>query len=157
MPERVWVGLSYHLNLAVFLWLEALTDGALSCLRHEIQSKGPWSPGQSGPQPPFPSSSPTTSPPLSPPVSSPVLTHSSLPAMVHAALCLSYSAPVTKLVGARLDLNPTHPSHVRRSRRFVCKSVCRSRSNNLNQIWNNRLVPNWERSTSKLYIVTLLI
>ena len=23
--------------------------------------------------------------------------------------------------------------------------------------WNNRLVPNWERSTSKLYIVTLLI
>ena len=23
--------------------------------------------------------------------------------------------------------------------------------------WNNRLVPNWERSTSKLYIITLLI
>ena len=23
--------------------------------------------------------------------------------------------------------------------------------------WNNRLVPNWERSRSKLYIVTLLI
>ena len=23
--------------------------------------------------------------------------------------------------------------------------------------WNNRLVPNWERSTSRLYIVTLLI
>ena len=26
-----------------------------------------------------------------------------------------------------------------------------------NQAWNNRLVPNWEISTSKLYIVTLLI
>ena len=27
----------------------------------------------------------------------------------------------------------------------------------LDWIWNNRLVTNWERSTSKLYIVTLLI
>ena len=37
------------------------------------------------------------------------------------------------------------------------KSVCRSRSNHLNWIWNNRLVPNRKRSTSRLYIVTLLI
>jgi len=37
------------------------------------------------------------------------------------------------------------------------KSVCRSRSNSWNQTWNNRLVPNWERSESRLYIVTLLI
>ena len=40
------------------------------------------------------------------------------------------------------------------------KSVCRSRSNSWNQTRNNRLeqqVPNWERSTSRLYIVTLLI
>ena len=37
------------------------------------------------------------------------------------------------------------------------KSVCRSRSNNENWAWNNRLVQNWERSTSMLYIVTLLI
>ena len=36
------------------------------------------------------------------------------------------------------------------------KSVCRSRSNNYNWTWNNRLVPNWERSTSRLYIVTCL-
>ena len=36
------------------------------------------------------------------------------------------------------------------------KSVCRSRSNSQNQTWN-RLVPNWERGTSRLYIVTLLI
>ena len=37
------------------------------------------------------------------------------------------------------------------------KPVCRSRSNSQNQTWNNRLVQNWERSTSRLYIVTLLI
>ena len=37
------------------------------------------------------------------------------------------------------------------------KSVCRSGSNSENWTWNNRLVPNWERSASRLYIVTLLI
>src|SRR5574341_445603 len=33
------------------------------------------------------------------------------------------------------------------------KSVCRSRSNSSNSTWTNRLVPNWERSMSGLYIV----
>ena len=37
------------------------------------------------------------------------------------------------------------------------KSVYGSRSNSWNWTWNNRLVPNRERSTSGLYIVTLLI
>ena len=37
------------------------------------------------------------------------------------------------------------------------KSVCRSGNNSQNWTWNNSLVPNRERSTSKLYIVTLLI
>ena len=37
------------------------------------------------------------------------------------------------------------------------KSVCRLRSNSRNWTWNNRLVPNWEKSMSRLYIVTLLI
>ena len=37
------------------------------------------------------------------------------------------------------------------------KYVCRSRSNSQNWTWNNRLVPNRKRSTSRLYIVTLLI
>ena len=37
------------------------------------------------------------------------------------------------------------------------KPVCRSRSNSENQTWNNGLVPNWKRRTSRLYIVTLLI
>ena len=36
------------------------------------------------------------------------------------------------------------------------KSVCRSGSNSKNWTWNNRLVPNRKRSTSRLYIVTLL-
>ena len=37
------------------------------------------------------------------------------------------------------------------------KSVCRSGSNSSNWTWNNRLVPNRKRGTSRLYIVTLLI
>ena len=37
------------------------------------------------------------------------------------------------------------------------KSVCRLRSNSLKQTWNNRLVQNWERSTTRLYIVAMLI
>ena len=37
------------------------------------------------------------------------------------------------------------------------KSVCRPGSNNQNWTWNNRLVPNRKWSTSRLYIVTLLI
>ena len=36
------------------------------------------------------------------------------------------------------------------------KPVCRSGSNSWNWTWNNRLVPNRKRSTSRLYIVTLL-
>ena len=37
------------------------------------------------------------------------------------------------------------------------KPVCRSGSNSWNWTWNNRLVPNRKRSTSRLYIVTLFI
>ena len=37
------------------------------------------------------------------------------------------------------------------------KCVGRSRSNSQNQTWNNRLVPNCERSTLRMYIVALLI
>ena len=37
------------------------------------------------------------------------------------------------------------------------KSVCRSGSNSENWTWNNRLVPNRKRSTSRLYIVTLFV
>ena len=37
------------------------------------------------------------------------------------------------------------------------KSVCMSRSNSQNWTWNNGLVLNWERSTSRLCIVILLI
>ena len=37
------------------------------------------------------------------------------------------------------------------------KPICKSRSNSCNWTWNNRLVSNKKRSTSRLYIVTLLI
>ena len=37
------------------------------------------------------------------------------------------------------------------------KFVCRSGSNIQYRTWNNRLVPNWERRMSRLYIVTLFI
>ena len=37
------------------------------------------------------------------------------------------------------------------------KFVCRSGSNSYNWTWNNRLVPNRKRSSSRLYIVTLFI
>ena len=37
------------------------------------------------------------------------------------------------------------------------KNLYSGQEESLNQTWNNRLVPNWERSTSRLYIVTLLI
>ena len=37
------------------------------------------------------------------------------------------------------------------------KPICRSGSNSRNWTWNNRLVPNRKRSTSRLYIVTLYI
>ena len=36
------------------------------------------------------------------------------------------------------------------------KSVRRSRSNSQNPTWSNGLVPNWERSISRLYIVAYL-
>ena len=37
------------------------------------------------------------------------------------------------------------------------KPICRSGSNSWNWTWNNRLIPNRKRCTSRLYIVTLLI
>ena len=37
------------------------------------------------------------------------------------------------------------------------KLVCMSRSNSQNQTWSNRLAQNLERSTSRLYVVTLLM
>ena len=37
------------------------------------------------------------------------------------------------------------------------EKICMQVKKQQNQTWNNRLVLNWERNTSKLYIVTLLI
>ena len=38
-----------------------------------------------------------------------------------------------------------------------CEICMQVRSNSKNWTWKNRLVPNWERSMSRLYVVTLLI
>ena len=56
-----------------------------------------------------------------------------------------------KLWENSLRLGNTRPPDL-----LVEKFVCRSRSNSWNWAWNNRLVPNWEKSMSGLYIVTLL-
>ena len=53
--------------------------------------------------------------------------------------------------------NSSRDGNTRPSDLTAEKSVCKSRSNSQNWTWNNGLVPNWERSTSRLYIVTLLI
>ena len=37
------------------------------------------------------------------------------------------------------------------------KPACRSRSSSWNRTWNNGLVQSWERSTIRLYVVTLFI
>ena len=34
--------------------------------------------------------------------------------------------------------------------------VCRSKSNICNRIWKNRLIPYWERSTTRMYSLTLI-
>ena len=52
-----------------------------------------------------------------------------------------------------------HESHIQQVIKKIPleKPACRSRINSQNWTWKNRLVPNRKRSTSRLYIVTLLI
>ena len=63
-----------------------------------------------------------------------------------------------------VDHNKLENSNYRKENRNIrppClppeKPVCRSRSNSWNWTWKRRQVQNWERSTSRLYIVTVLI
>ena len=62
--------------------------------------------------------------------------------------------PPILLLPAKLSANSQDPciniTHLE-------NSVCRSRSNSQNWTWNNTLVPNRERSMSRLYIVTVII
>ena len=44
-----------------------------------------------------------------------------------------------------------------RTTRLASWEICTQVKKQQNQTWNNRLVPNRERSTSRLYIVTLLV
>ena len=53
--------------------------------------------------------------------------------------------------------NPERDGNTRPPDLPLKKPICRSGSTSLNWAWNNRLVPNRKRSTSRLYIVTLLI
>ena len=53
--------------------------------------------------------------------------------------------------------NSSRDRNARPSDLSLEKSVCRSRSNSYYWTWNNRLVPNMKRSTSRLYTVMLLI
>ena len=58
---------------------------------------------------------------------------------------------ITKSVGNSLRYENTRPPFLPSE-----KSVWRSRSNSQNRTWDNRLVPNQERSTLRLYIFTSL-
>ena len=73
----------------------------------------------------------------------------------------STSASLTTLKPLTLDHNKLENSSRDGNTRPLYlspeKPVCESRSNSKNWTWNNEQVPNWERSTSRLYIVTLLI
>ena len=58
---------------------------------------------------------------------------------------------ISNNVSKYMSLNNTRPPYLPPE-----KPVCKS-SNSQNWTWNIRLVPNWERSISRLYIATLLI
>ena len=53
--------------------------------------------------------------------------------------------------------NSSRDKNTRQSYLFLEKPVCRPRSNIQNWVQNNGLIHNWERSMTRLYIVTLLI
>ena len=53
--------------------------------------------------------------------------------------------------------NPERDGNTRAPDLPLKKPLCRSGSKKLELAWNNRLVPNRQRSTLRLYIVTLLI
>ena len=69
---------------------------------------------------------------------------------------IDYAKPLDCVDHNKLE-NSERDGHTRPPDLTLEKPVCRSGSNSKNWTWNNRLVPNWERSTSRLYIVTLLI
>jgi len=75
-------------------------------------------------------------------------------------LFVSASLTMLKLLTVWITTNVGNSSRDRNTRPPDLppeKSVCTSRSNSQNQTWNNGLVSNWERSMSRLYIVTLLL
>ena len=72
--------------------------------------------------------------------------------------CFYWLCQSLRLCGLQQTLeNPSSDGNTRPPYLPPEKSICRSGSSSENWAWNNRLVPNQERSTSKLYIATLLI
>ena len=77
--------------------------------------------------------------------------HSSDQHLLSGVSCdFSLSVDHKKLENSSIDGN-TRPPNLPPE---ICMQV---KKQQLKPRWNNRLVPNWERSTSRLYIVTLLI
>ena len=73
-----------------------------------------------------------------------------------ASALLTTSKPLTVASQQTVE-NSSRDGNTRPPHLPAEKSVCPSRSNSEIRTWNNRLVPNWERSTSRLYIVNLFI
>ena len=69
---------------------------------------------------------------------------------------IDYAKPLTVWITITVG-NSERGGNTRPSDLPLEKPIYRSGSNSENWTWNNRLVPNSKRSTSRLYIVTLLI
>ena len=76
---------------------------------------------------------------------------------ISTSALLTMPKPLTVWITLQTVENSSRDGNTRPPDLLPEKSVCRSGSNSLNWTWNNRLAPNQERSTSRLYIVTLLI
>ena len=80
-----------------------------------------------------------------------------------ASALLTMPKPLTVWITAKCGkfffffFNSSRDGNIRAPDLPLEQSVCRSRSSSYNWTWNNRLVPNRERSMSRLYVVTLLI
>ena len=71
---------------------------------------------------------------------------------VPSAMLKSLPVWIIKTCGKLLNIWEYQPSYLSPK-----KSICWSRSNSYNLVWNKWLVPDWERSIARLFIVTLFI
>ena len=71
--------------------------------------------------------------------------------------CITTQKPLTVWITTQTMENSSIDENTRLPDLPPEKLVCRSRSNSLNWTWNNKLVTNRKRSTSRLYIAILFI